>query len=650
MELAQANSKLEQIKHEVTRLERISHVGTWHLDTASNEVIWSEELYRMYGFDASKPPPPYTEHMKLFTPESWELLSRSLEKTVTEGIPYELELETVRDDGSHGWMWVRGEAELDDQDKVTGLWGAAQDISMRKKEECLVWEAKRKAEQNEADFRRLFENMEQGYAVHEMIYDEAGNPVDYRFILANRAFEKLTQIKVPDCIGKTVREVIPGVEQQFILNYGEVALTGEALHFESYSACLGRHYDVIAYCPRKHYFATVFTDSTKVRHYEQELIEAKNRAEESDRLKSAFLANMSHEIRTPLNAIIGFSSFLADPGSSQDDLTECAEVIHNSGQHLLELINSIIDISKIDSGQMEVEKAPVDINAVCRNVFSLFQSERFDRHKKDIELKLSLGVPDLSFSLNTDDTRLKQVMINLLGNAEKFTEKGEIEFGYQVEGEEVQFFVRDTGIGISEEVKERIFERFRQGYQGTEKLYGGTGLGLSIAKACVELLGGRIWVESREGEGSTFYFTIPCEDLSKQIPAEGDENPTPGFNGELVLVAEDDDLSFGLLSRILKKQNLNCIRAQDGREAIRQCLDNQEVRLVLMDIQMPEVSGVEATKEIRKVRSQLPIIAQTAYAFASDREEFLEAGCDDYISKPISKERLLQLLHQYLHF
>lgn len=275
-DLREAKQKIEKNEYHLLQAQKIARMGSWYLDIRTNEVEWTEELYKMYGFDPAKPPPPYTEHMKLFTPESWELLSSALAKTREKGVPYELELNTVRKDGSKGWMWVRGEAIFDKNREIIGLWGAAQDISDKKQNEINLLQAKLQAEQNEKQFRQLFENMEQGFALHKMIYNDKKEPVDYQFILVNEAFEKQTKLKAKDLLGKTVLEVLPDTEQYWIKTYGKVAKTGKGIQFQNYSSALGKHFSVSVYSPKKDYFATIFDDITEQKRIIAEIENAKN--------------------------------------------------------------------------------------------------------------------------------------------------------------------------------------------------------------------------------------------------------------------------------------------------------------------------------------------------------------------------------------
>ncbi len=646
--LKDAKQKLEKSQFNLIKAQKIAHLGSWYLDVKTNEVEWTEELYKMYGFDPSLPPPPYPEHQKLFIPESWNLLNTSLEKTRTEGIPYELELKTIKKDGSNGWMWVRGEAVYNNKNEITGLWGAAQDITRQKHIEEELIKTKTEVEESEQQFRLLFENMEQGFALHKMIYDKANRPIDYQFVLLNKAFEKVTGLKVKDCLGKTVKQVLPNIEDVWIENYSEVASSGIPLRFENYAKELESYYEVTAYSPKKGYFATVITDVTKIKTYEKNIIKAKNEAEESNQLKSAFLANMSHEIRTPMNAIIGFASFLKDPSNPKGEIEKYADIIMNEGNHLLNLINDIIDISKIDAGQITISKSKVDLNALLIDLYNTFHSGQLSKNNFNIHLKVHMPVKKMF--LLTDETRLRQILMNLIGNALKFTHEGEIEFGYDIENDKIRFFVSDTGIGIAKEKQTKIFDRFQQAAHETEKIYGGTGLGLSIAKACTELLGGDIWLESEVDKGTTFYFTIlhvPIHINKKNWahPKLSDYE----FNNELILIAEDEDYNYKYLETALAKYKLQLIRSKTGRETIEKALSDDHIQLILMDIQMPDLTGIEATVEIRKLKPELPIIAQTAYAMNNDKQKFMAIGCTDYLAKPIKKEQLIRTIYEHLH-
>jgi len=380
-----------------------------------------------------------------------------------------------------------------------------------------------------------------------------------------------------------------------------------------------------------------------------ELIEAKEKAEQSDRLKSAFLANMSHEIRTPMNAIIGFSSFLNDRNKTREDIDKYAHIILNSGKHLLNLINDIIDISKIDAGHTNLVYESIDINSLLDEVYRVFEPKFYPQESSGIKLYLDKPVSHLV--AETDVTRLRQILINLMDNALKFTHEGYVKMGYEVKGVELLFFVSDTGLGISKEKQRVIFDRFRQASDSTEKHYGGTGLGLAIAKACAQMLGGEMWLVSQPGKGSTFYFTI--EYRKRTQPTIHDSGTLPvqqEFNGESILIVEDDDPSFQYLQELFNPYDLRIYRASDGHQAIRHVLENPDIKMILMDLHMPGMDGLEATRRIRAINEDIPIIAQTAYSLSHDRQKTLKAGCSEYISKPIDQDQLMRLITRFLTY
>lgn len=515
----QTEKDLIRSEKELKKAQQITHIGSWFLDVETNDVKWTEELYKMYGFDPFLPPPPYTEHMKLFTPESWKILSTSLTRTRETGVPYELELKTVRKDGSNGWMWVRGERDVDSTGKTVGLWGAAQDITERKK-------------------------------------------------------------------------------------------------------------------------------------IEEELRNAKEKAEESDRLKSAFLANMSHEIRTPMNGILGFTELLLEPDLSSEQKEHYIEIVHKSGQRMLNTVTDIIEISKIEAGMVHFKFTLIDVNSKLEELVTFFNQEATQKGLK-LSIKKVLTAEDKN--VMTDANMLDSIISNLIKNALKYTSSGFIEVGCSRQDDFVEFYIKDTGIGIPEDRIKAVFERFVQADIADTRAFQGSGLGLTIAKSYVEMLGGKIWVESKIDKGSTFYFNLPVkmnidEDLNGKDERHlyvSNVKPKSAFSGLKVLIAEDDELSHSYLSIILKDYCRELILTQTGVETVELCKKNQDIDLVLMDIKMPEMDGYAATGKIREFNKEVIIIAQTAFALSGDREKAIDAGCNDFITKPITKEKFIKLMESY---
>lgn len=393
-------------------------------------------------------------------------------------------------------------------------------------------------------------------------------------------------------------------------------------------------------------------DITNKKESEKELILSKERAEKSDRLKSAFLTTMSHELRTPLNAVIGFSEIM-DDSLSKDEMLDFARQINNSGNHLLDLIEDIFEISLIESGEAKVKKTEFDLNEILDDQFRIMLNEKFKMNKHEIDLKLIKSSESEAFMVYTDNFRYKQILSNLLKNALKFTHGGYVEFGYYVKDNQLTTFVKDSGIGIAKDQHDIIYERFRQVEDTNTRKYGGTGLGLYICKKVIELLNGEIWLESDEGKGASFFFSIPLKDYHKMNHNDKELAPDHKildlsvFRDKELLIVEDEESNYLLLERILSKTPININWVKNGQDAISFCYE-EDVDIVLMDIQLPKVNGYDATKNIKEFKPALPIIAQTAYAMAGDKEKALKAGCDDYLSKPINRNELLRILHKYL--
>jgi PAS domain S-box-containing protein len=378
----------------------------------------------------------------------------------------------------------------------------------------------------------------------------------------------------------------------------------------------------------------------------QKEISERRIAEESDRLKTAFLSNMSHEIRTPMNAIIAFSDYLKNMDLTGEQRLEYLNYIQSSGQSLLNLINDIIDISKIESKQVDIQLSSLNVNKFMDELIVLFEETRKNKNKTEIVLRLNK--PKEQISLYTDQYRLKQILSNLLDNALKFTEKGFIELGCQLKNNNIVFYVTDTGEGIPADKMDVIFKRFGR-INSSKRKISGTGLGLAISKNLALLLNGKLWVESKVNEGSTFYLKIPNYITVEPIEPEAPKN-TPVkkiFNWEdkKILIAEDEDLNFRVLQIALARTRATIIRAQNGLEAVSLVNSTNNLDIVLMDIQMPEMDGYEAMSKIKQ-HHKIPIIAQTAFALLEEKNRCIEIGFDDYVSKPIKLDELFQKMEE----
>ena len=392
----------------------------------------------------------------------------------------------------------------------------------------------------------------------------------------------------------------------------------------------------------------------------KELVKAKEKAEESDRLKSSFLSNMSHEIRTPLNAIVGFSDMLGNDDIDDEEKVRFVPIIQENTNQLLHLIDDILDLSKMESDQLKIFKKECRVDKVLKYMVDVFNNQK-TKIGREIDIRLKTEKQIEGLTINTDTVRLQQVLTNLIGNALKFTVLGYIEIGCTVQTKKdgkndgfIQFWVKDTGIGISEKEQKIIFDRFTKIEDDKTKLYRGTGLGLAISKKLVNMLGGEMWVESSPDKGSTFYFTIPADEVekpeTKTKPSKKVQDTVGSYNwsDKSILVAEDEESNFKLIEVILQRTKIKITHVINGEEAVEACKSNS-FDLVLMDIKMPKMDGVTATKMIKNIRKDLPVIAVTAYAREEEKEELYLAGCNDIVVKPVNMEELFTIIRKYLN-
>ena len=508
--------------------------------------------------------------------------------------------------------------------------------------------------------RKLVENqliklstvVEQSPAV-VVITDPLGN-IEY----VNPAFTELTGYSIEEAKGNNPRILQSGLTSESVFkNLWETILSGRIWRGEfqnkKKNGELFWETAVISAIIDKNgvitNFVAVKEDITEQKTYLTELIAAKEKAEESDHLKSAFLANISHEIRTPMNGILGFSELLKEPHLSGEEQSEFIDLIQQSGHRMLNLINDLIDISRIDAEETKVEISETPLNKLLQDIHAFFKPNALS---KGLHLTYTTGLSDSASLIKTDSGKLHQIFINLVNNALKFTTKGGIDFGYTKQDDNLEFYVIDTGIGIPDDMKNKVFDRFRQVDNTLTRGYEGAGLGLSITKAFVSMLGGTIRVESIDGTGTTFSFTLPYNPVNATIsssPALQDAKAPEILTPLCILIAEDDEVSTVLLQRNLKGENFNILYAVNGWEAVELVQHHHEINLVLMDIKMPVMNGFEATRLIKQQRPDLPVIAQTAFTSKEDKEKAKEAGCDSFITKPIRKSALLELIQDLIH-
>ncbi len=667
--------------------------------------------------------------------------------------------------------------KYNENNQIDGLVGYFTNVTAKVKIEQELIKAKNIAETNEQKYKSLFTSMQEGVYLHELVYDNDGKAINYRIIDANPISEKYLNIKRDNAIGKLATELFKTPEAPFLDIYSQVAETGLPQTFTQFYEPMDKHFFISVFSPQKGQFATAFFDITESKEFEQallsakakaeesearfkaiseksvdgitlantkgnyvfvnpaycnllgysetellamnikdvlhreekliafpetiqkgfanrqnvklkhkngsivftdiygklfefnkeklvlgivhdiserhkfevELIEAKDKAEESDRFKTAFLQNISHEIRTPLNAIMGFSDLLASNFDDRAKLESFTSIIVRRSSDLLDIINDIIDISKIESGQLPLNIGTCNLHELFTELTSIANSLLVDYDKSQINLELCVENNVANTALNVDNGKLKQIIINLLSNAIKYTEQGSIKYGYKIENEQIVFFVFDTGIGFSSDSYNLIFERFARLSNSLKANIGGTGLGLSIVKGLVDLMDGEIWVESEPNKGSKFYFTISYT-LSNTVQ----NHIAPNFHGaklvqlnRTVLIVEDDSWNARYIKEVLSSIISNILIATTGQEAIDLIKEN-DIDLILLDIRLPDMSGYEVITELKKLDVPLNIIVQTAYASSDERLKAFEHGCVDYISKPIKESILVESVYSQL--
>jgi PAS domain S-box-containing protein len=392
-----------------------------------------------------------------------------------------------------------------------------------------------------------------------------------------------------------------------------------------------------------HYLA-VKEDITERKNIISELKLAKEKAEEGNRLKTAFMQNISHEIRTPLNGIMGFGQMMSEPDLSSEQREQYLEILNESCQRLMRTITDYMDISLIVSNTININTKSFEINSLLNEL-----RNRYLKQCNSKRLKLSLGIPQnrKEQSICTDKELLQKVLSQIIDNSVKFTDEGSIDFGYEVEKDSLIFYVKDTGIGISQSAKEHIFSHFSQEEISTARRYEGSGLGLSIAKGYIELLGGNIWLESEKGVGSKFMFTIPIGKADTITPKKDASKINKNKSAPVILCVEDEVTNARYIETILKRKSTFYL-AKNGIEAVKLFKEHPEISIILMDLKMPEMDGFEATRQIKNIRQDVPIIAVTAYAQSGDEQKALDAGCNDYLTKPLERDLLFRKIEEHL--
>ena len=481
-----------------------------------------------------------------------------------------------------------------------------------------------------------------------------------KFVDCNDKAVEMYNCKKEEVLSKTLSELSPEYQPDGCSSYTKsmekisIVLADRTQFFEwKHLRCDGTTFDAEISLNRLNladgvHIQAIVRDVTERKITENKIRIALEKAKESDRLKSAFLANMSHEIRTPMNGILGFSKLLEDPGLDGKKKKKFIGIIQKSGNRMLATINDLVDVSRIEAGQVVVTYKNVEVIGIVFELFHFFQSEC---EKKGLSFSLNDIKPDDQLVVWTDEHKLIAILTNLIKNAIKYTKQGSISIGLETKGGFIEFYVRDTGIGIPEDRMEAIFDRFVQADIEDKDVYEGSGLGLTITKAYVEMLQGNIWVTSQIGKGSEFTFIIPkIEHAIDSVEIVDVEEKNREERKLKIMVVEDDDVTIELLAILLVDIALEILQARNGLEAVDLFKNHSDIDLILMDIKMPVMDGYEATRQIRLIDNEVVIIGQSAYAMMGDSMKAIEAGCNDYLPKPIDKMALVEKIDKWLAF
>ena len=638
----------------------------WNLET--NEIYFSPGWKKMLGYEDHELANDFSVWEKATDSEdvkiSWELQQKLIAKQTDRFV---MEFKMKHKDGHWVDILLRAEAFFNENGKAVRMVGTHTDITERKHTEILLKDYASRLEltMESADMAWWEMDIQTGKVIFnkkktDMIGfspDQFHHYTDFTSLVHPDEYEPMMS---------SMRALLEQKEEKYDCEYRIKSQSGEYIWFHDIGAVSQR--------TKKGEPLTVsgiVLNITERKLAEQELLKAKEKAEESDRLKSAFLANMSHEIRTPMNGILGFAELLKTPDLAGGEQKIYIEIIEKSGARMLNLINDIVDISKIESGLVELNITSTDINTQIKDIYNFFKPEA---DTKKINLSFNTTLPAEDAIIETDIEKFYVILTNLIKNALKYTDAGSVAFGYVSAGpsatethagsatqtqtkegrhsrtSELRFYVKDTGIGIPKDRQEAIFERFIQADITDKMAYQGAGLGLAITKAYVEMLGGRLWVESQEGKGSIFYFTLPynAKPVKEAIvlqPATSEKNND--LKKLKILIVEDDEVSEMLIDITVRMYSREILKAVTGLEAVKASRDNPDIDLILMDIRLPIMSGYEAVSKIREFNKEVIIIAQTAHGLSGDKEKAINAGCNDYLTKPVIKNELLAMIKKY---
>ncbi len=616
-----------------------SELGIWDWEVNSEDLQISRKWKAQLGYYPDELEDKFQTWMNKLHPDDYNRVERSFSNFLkSSSLIFESEFRLKHRDGVYRWIKTRAAAIRDNQGEVLRILGTNRDITTEKK--------------HEGNLRKLNQAIMQS-PVAIVITD-----LDGYIELFNPAYCKITGFQKDELIGKKTNIQKSGFHsKKFYEELWDTITTGNEWtgEFKNRNKNGRTYWELASISSLKdeHGIITnyikISEEITSFKRLEEELKKSRKRTRIENQSRHNFMASMSHEIRTPINGIIGFSELLQTGDLSEEQQHRYADIIEKSSRYLLVLIDDIIDISKIEANELKIKKDACSIQNTFSELSARFSEMQEAREKPNLEIRFRKPTLKHHDYIFTDTQRLKQILFNLFDNALKYTESGHIEIGYQLmTNKKIQFYVEDTGKGIPKEQKNTIFDRTLHHAHSLKERKGGAGLGLAISNGLVKLMGGSMNVKSTEGKGSIFYFTIPYDKISAPAkPQPKEQKQDYDFTGFTILIAEDVDYNYEYLAEILRDTNAKVLWAKDGIDALN-LYGKNTVDLILMDIQMPEIDGYQATQTIRETDKEIPIIAQTAYAMAEEKQKCLDSGCNDVLSKPIKMKELLDTLASYL--
>ncbi len=639
------------IQEQLKLAQEAAGIGLFTIDIPANKIAGSPEFFRIYGIENLATADPALFEQTVIK-EDRDFASSVKSRTEgTSSLDTEYRIRRAND-GEIRWISRRSKIVRDAQGKPVRMFGATVDITDIKKQAIILQESREQ-------YRYLFNHIDEGFCVIEVLYNESGKPVDYVFLEVNPAFERHTGIQ--NAVGRRMLEIAPQHEAAWFEKYGAVAETGQPVRFKQAAQSLdGRDFDLYAFRigkAEKRHVAIIFQDITEQQRNEVSLREAKIQAETANLAKTEFLANMSHEIRTPMNAIIGLTNILNMSSPLTDKQKQFLSTLQNSADGLLSLINDLLDISKIEARTIELEEIPFSIELMIEEITSMMSVR-----VKEKGLNFTADItPVKGLIFLGDPTRLRQIIVNLCSNAVKFTEAGNVHISIECKDckapgqKTVSIIVRDTGIGIAPDKLDVVFQKFVQADTSINRKYGGSGLGLAITKTLAEVMGGDIRVTSEAGKGSEFRVSVQLKVAAEgqargQLVKATSEVRSAQTEKLQLLLVEDYEPNVMVATIILEDFGYEVDVASNGHEAVDKVIAGN-FSAILMDVQMYGMNGFEATRLIRGHEKsnnlpRVPIIGMTAHALTGDRERCLGVGMDDYISKPFNPDELDKKIHQ----